>query len=171
MSTPTLRPYPIPRYVKGNRTQQLIPMGRYWESAPRESWPDREYITPASTPMRRLSPVELATLRITANRGPWEVPPVAGMAGEAAVRAAWWVARGDFRTATAHDLARHLQDVFFPRSSLARRPWRGYQLLLEMDAIGDLTGVEVWLDTVDPGDWRRFAAVRLRDRVAELLTA
>jgi hypothetical protein len=118
--------------------------------------------------MRRLTQVEFATLSINVAATADLAPPFSILC-ESAVRLGIWEERGLLQYFSGEFVARCLQDVFWPHSRNARRPWRGYELLRFLDANADRCGVEVWISGAPIDDAPdRFRRMRLTARLEEL---
>jgi hypothetical protein len=120
--------------------------------------------TPHRTAMRLLRPVELATMRITAP-DPETITTTLSTINEAAVRLAIWSQRGDLERCSPEKIARNLQSFFFIHSHQAFRPWRGYELLLQIDRTAINHGVRVWVDSPPTRTARHFQTLRLSERI------
>lgn len=123
---------------------------------------------PVGTPMRRLSPVEYASLRVRLRRDVAELrPETHGLVTDAALRIALWEVMG--KRFSGYRLAQELQHHFFSRGTVPREPWRGWDLLAAIDRSADLHGVELVLqaEPVEP-EPTRFRTMRLSERLAEL---
>lgn len=124
-------------------------------------------LEPADTPMRLLSPVELATLRVQAAMLPDLTPPYS-ILGEAAVRLRVYASRGVLEHFSGDYIARCLQAQFWVHSHHSRRPWRGFEMLRTLDLHSEQTGVEVHVCGEPLQRWGSFRRLRLHERIAEL---
>lgn len=140
----------------------------HWERALEGSAEPEWKPDPVNTPMRLLSPVEFASLRVRLRCDAQDLQPTShGPVTDAALRVGLWEAMG--KRFSGYKLAQELQHFFSSRGLVALEPWRGWDMLRAIDATADLHGVELWLDAeaIEP-DWNRFREMRLSERLAEV---
>ena len=134
----------------------------------KRSWPnlDPAPSAPSDSPLRHLSRVELATMRLRADLSAERVP-CQGIVFDAAMRIAVWADRGVLPYMSGWTVAHELQSLYYPRSFAMKMPVRGLDLLVAVDASHEHHGVSVTLDA-EPIDGRHHRPMRLRDRFIEL---
>ncbi|MWV57433.1 hypothetical protein [Rathayibacter sp. VKM Ac-2754] len=140
----------------------------HWERALEGSVEPEWKPDPVSTPMRLLSPVEFASLRVQLRRNAEDLrPDTHGPVTDAALRIALWEVMG--KRFSGYRLAQELQHFHFPHVPESREPWRGWDMLAAIDATADLHGVELVLNA-EPAEpaWTRFREMRLSERLAEV---
>ncbi|MBF4512276.1 hypothetical protein ITJ66_07210 [Plantibacter sp. VKM Ac-2885] len=142
------------------------PIDPYWQAVPAASLNRFEILPPSETPMRKLNPVELATIRVSAPTPATITFTEYGEPIEAAMRIAVWHDRGIHLS--GWQLAQGLAVFFYPHTA-GRTSWKGWELLRAVDATSELHGVVVTLDALalDGSGYRR--GVRLRDRTSEVM--
>jgi hypothetical protein len=147
----------------------IQPLYDYWSKALDMNKSKVETEGPDTTPMRCLRQVEHATIKVRP-RPLWLTEPTrSGMPHEAALRLAIWQERGVLQHKSGWQIARELQDFYWPYSHSARQPWRGLDLLRAIDLTSAEHGVEVWIDAEPSGaSPDHFRRMRLRGRLAEL---
>ncbi|WIB33920.1 hypothetical protein [Curtobacterium sp. MCSS17_005] len=121
---------------------------------------------PGDSPMRHLSRVELATMRLRADLSAERVP-CQGIVFDAAMRIAVWADRGVLPYMSGWTVAKSLQSLYYPQSWNAKVPVRGLDLLVAVDCTSDMHGVSVTLDA-EPTDGLHHRPMRLRNRWVEL---
>lgn len=134
----------------------------------KRSWPklDPAPSAPSDSPLRHLSRVELATMRLRVDLTAKRVP-CQGIVFDAAMRIAVRADRGTLRYMSGWTVAKSLQSLYYPQSWNAKVPVRGLDLLVAVDASAERHGVSITLDA-EPTDGRHHRPMRLRDRFIEL---
>jgi hypothetical protein len=158
-----------------NHTSSIEPRGavaalwRLWPAPVDSVRIEVEPFTLGTAAVQQLTQVERATVRIVAP--PVESITVAerGVPIEAAIRLAIWHERNPLLS--GNQLARNLQTFFHPYAHAARIPWRGWDLLWQIDFHSELHSVELWLSSDDPTAFRKYRKVRLCERISEITTA
>ena len=125
-----------------------------------------DFAEPADTPMRHLTPVEVATMRVDIDLSTPVDMATHNIAVEAGLRLRAWEAHQSQAWKSGRQIARELQCYFWPQSHKARHPLRGLELLRHIDATSADHGVTVWVDTLGPDD--RYRKMRLHERLAVL---
>lgn len=147
-STSTLPRDMLPRPELFNNPRMRYVEG-YWE---------RPYIAFASDEKsryaaRQLTEVERATVRIHSPSPDEFAPSAYGLAVDASAMLTSWAQAGS--RLSGWDTARNLQDFYFPQSSRAREPLRGWALLAAVDATAPHHGVTVSCSTLVGDTYQR----------------
>lgn len=124
------------------------------------------------TPMRLLTGVELATIRFRSVAGtPQDTWPNGAneVATDTAARILAYIERGLLPGLSGWDIADRLQGAFIHNGLRPRVPWRGMDILRNLDAAALDVGVAVWL-SAEPAadDPHHFRKMRLSERLSEL---
>jgi hypothetical protein len=102
-------------------------------------------LAPQVSPVRYLTDLDIASLRIEMPSDGPRVPKRLSIVSEAALRVCILAPEGPAAARSGWNLARVLQDHFYPHSRRARRPLRGLELLRLVDATRAEHGVAVVL--------------------------
>lgn len=125
-----------------------------------------------ATPMRRLSPVELATIRFKrVLETPQESWPNGAdeVTADAAARILSHFERGLLPGLSGWNVADRLQGAMCQNGRRPKMPWRGMDILRKVDAAALDVGVAVWLAAEPVADApRHFRKMRLSERLSEL---
>lgn len=124
------------------------------------------------TPMRWLSPVELATIRFRrVLETPMESWPNGAdeVTADAAARVLNFFERGLLPGLSGWDIAGRLQGAMCQNGPRPKEPWRGMDILRKVDEAALQVGVAVWL-SAEPAadDPDHFREMRLSERLSEL---
>jgi hypothetical protein len=119
---------------------------------------------PDESPTRLLSPIERATIKITAPELR-EIPPGNSILHEAVTRLAVYQMRHVLPYASGHYIAAALQRLAWPAHP-GKHARRGWTLLAAIDA-ADL-GAEIWISGEPLQLWGDFRRMRLHERLDEL---
>lgn len=124
------------------------------------------------TPMRRLSPVELATIRFQrVPETPQDTWPNGAndVATDAAARILAYFERGLLPGLSGWDIADRLQGALIQNGLRPKVPWRGMDILRNLDEAAPDVGIAVWL-SAEPAatDPDHFREMRLSERLSEL---
>lgn len=155
----------MPNNINGTLTRGIRgPLPDYWGRAAQLPFKAVPLPEPRESPTRLLSPVERATVQITAPQL-GDVPPGNSILHEAATRLSVYQWRRVLPYASGHYIATALQSVFWP-SRPGKHARRGWVLLAAIDA-ADL-GVEVWISGEPLHLWGDFRRMRLHERLDEI---
>lgn len=124
------------------------------------------------TPMRWLSPVELATIRFKrVLETPQESWPNGAdeVTADAAARILSHFERGLLPGLSGWNVADRLQGAMCQNGQRPKEPWRGMDILRKVDEAALQVGVAVWLAAEPVADApRHFRKMRLSERLSEL---
>jgi hypothetical protein len=141
------------------------PLLDYWDLSANRRVETVAILTHKTTPVRLLSSVEFATMRVSVT-GCLPVDAPLSMLWESTIRLRIFRDRGLLQYLSGEHIALSLQTAYWPYRS--RRAWRGHELLRLLDA-DERYGVEVWISGMPTDDNpHTFRRLRLRDRLAEL---
>jgi hypothetical protein len=135
----------------------------YWERATTLPHQCTTLYPPDRSPVRGLSPVERATVRVVAPEVE-NIPEGASLLHEATFRIALFQQRGLLASMSGHRLAVLFQSVMYPEIT-GRHARRGWELLRALDA-SDL--VQIWLAAEPLPGQRKRRRMRMGDRITEL---
>lgn len=127
---------------------------------------------PSKTPMRLLTGVELATIRFRpVAQTPTESWPNGAddVTADAALRVLNYLERGLLPGLSGWDIAGRLQGAMCRNGRRPQEPWRGMDILRNVDEAAEKAGVAVWLSAEPTGNGLgHFREMRLSERLAEL---
>jgi len=123
--------------------EPLAALYRYWQKGSKLPESTVELLPLDRSPVRLLSNVELATIRVHAPRAEDLDVKQHGVPFQAAIRLAVFESRGGLRYWSGWRVASELQHVFHRYARLDRPPFRGFEILRAVDATSRSHGVHV----------------------------
>lgn len=120
----------------------LAALYEYWATA-RPDGDAPAALPPHLSPVRSLTDLEIASLRVDMPSDGPRVPEGLSMVSEAALRVGLLALEGPTAARSGWSLAAELQEHFYPHSRGARRPLRGLELLRLVDLTTEEHGVSI----------------------------